>query len=351
MPTWVGDVVMATPALRALRVRFPNTHLSLLIRPNTRDVVRGLPGVGEVMTWRGNGQVREAWSTARALRRGRFDSALLLSNSFRSAATVWLAGIPRRVGYARDGRSWLLTDRVAPLRAGRRFAVVSTVHYYNALVRRLGGCDPGESMELATSPEDDAAVQGRLEGWGIAEASPLVVINPGASFGVSKLWIPERYGEVADRLIAERGAAVVITFGPGERPLAQRVRDAMRHPAFLVDDPPGTLSQLKSLIRRCDLLLNNDTGPRHFAKAFNRRVVTVFGSTDPAWTHTDYPLERVVRIDLDCSPCHQKVCPLGHHRCMTDLTSDMVHAAAVELLDGYSTGLPLSVQTESPDQP
>jgi heptosyltransferase-2 len=188
-------------------------------------------------------------------------------------------------------------------------------------------------MELFTSPDDERAVEERLRDWGIADQHPLVVINPGASFGPSKLWPAERYAAVADRLAKERGGWVVITCGPGEEPLAWQVRKSMREAAFVVDRPRGTLGQLKALIRRCDLMLGNDTGPRHFAKAFGRPVVTVFGSTHAEWTETDYPLERKVRIAVDCGPCQKKVCPFEHHQCMTGVTVDMVYEAARELLD------------------
>lgn len=354
MPTWVGDVVMATPALRALRQRFPQAHLAVLVAGNARPVLDGHPAVDEVFTWRAGrgvvGRVSALWATARSLRRAHFDTVALLTNSFRSALLARMAGASRRVGYAREGRGWLLTHRLAPPRHGRRYAVVSAVHYYNAVAQRLGAADPGERLELATSPADEAAVAARLAAWGIGSRHPLVVVNPGASFGPSKLWLPERYGEVADRLIETHGASVVITFGPGERELAQRVRAAMRGPGHLVDDPPGTLGQLKVLIRRCDLLLGNDTGPRHFAKAFARRLVTVFGSTHPGWSHTDDPRERIVRIDLACSPCQQKVCPYGHHDCMRGVSSALVYAAAVELLGGYSPvhSLPVQPQTSRP---
>jgi heptosyltransferase-2 len=337
MPTWVGDVVMATPTLRAIRDRFPHAHITLLIRPNTRDVVRGGPWMDDVIEWRparkGLSRVFDPFRAAAVLRRGRFDWAVLLSNTFRVAMVTKLAGVPRRIGYDRDGRGFLLTDRLPPKRDGRDYAIVSIVRYFGELACALGCEWPGEDMELYTEEEDERAVDERLRGWDIAEHHPLVVINPGASFGPSKLWPAERFAAVGDRLVKERDARVVITCGPGEEPLAWQAHDAMAHPSFVVDRPLATLAQLKALIRRCDLLLNNDTGPRHFAKAFRRPVVTVFGSTHAEWTDTDYPLERKVRIAVDCGPCHKKVCPFEHHKCMTGVTVDMVYEAAAELLD------------------
>lgn len=344
MPTWVGDVVMATPMLRALRARFDQSHISLLIRPNTSEVVAGLPWADEVIAWqparRGLRRSVDPIRAASVLRARGFDWAVLLSNAFRSALTVKLAGIRRRIGYDRDGRGFLLTDRLRPERnhdpaVEGKYAIVSAVRYYNELATYLGCADPGDRLELRTDPADNRVVGDRLSAWGIADHHPLVVINPGASFGVSKLWLPDRYAAVADRLIEERGAKVVITFGPGEEHLARTIHETMRGESFVVNDPPGTLGQLKSLIARCDLLLNNDTGPRHFAKAFERPVLTVFGSTHVGWTHTEYPLERIVRIDVDCGPCQKKVCPLVHHECMTGVTVDMVYRAASSLLDEW----------------
>jgi heptosyltransferase-2 len=136
---------------------------------------------------------------------------------------------------------------------------------------------------------------------------------------------------VGDLLAEREGAAVVITCGPGEEELARSIGRSMKQTAFVFDEPRGTLSQLKSLIRRCDLLVNNDTGPRHFAKAFGVPVVTVFGPTFQALTDTEYPLERKLQIPVDCGPCMLRDCPLDH-RCMTGVSVDMVYDAGVELL-------------------
>ena len=340
MPTWVGDVVMATPALRAIRRRFADAHVALLVRGNAAPVLADGPWADRIITltrskkrspWSALG---DTWANARVLRRGRFDWAILLTNSFRSAVTVRLAGIRRRIGYDRDRRGFLLTDRAAVPREGDRYAMVPAVHYHNALVRALGCDDPGDRLELVVNAADRRAVGERLARAGLDDRHPLVVVNPGASFGPSKLWLVERWAMVADRLATDHGAAVVITCGPGEQELARRVGDMMCQPRVVFDSPMLTLGQLKAMIERCDLLLNNDTGPRHFAKALSRPVVTVFGSTHPGWTDTAYALERKVRIDVDCGPCHEKKCPPGHHKCMTGVSVDMVYHAAGGLLAG-----------------
>jgi heptosyltransferase-2 len=205
------------------------------------------------------------------------------------------------------------------------------VDYYGRLAEHLGCPPPGDRLELFTDPRSDAAVQQRLESLGVAEIRPLVVINPGANFGPAKEWLPERYAAVGDLLAERHGAAVVVTCGPGEEDLARGIGFAMRRPSIVFDNPRGTLSQLKSLIKRCDLLVNNDTGPRHIAKAFGVPVVTVFGPTFQALTDTNYELERKLQIPVDCGPCMLRACPLDH-RCMTGVTVEMVYRACQELL-------------------
>ncbi|MCP4593260.1 MAG: lipopolysaccharide heptosyltransferase II [bacterium] len=334
LPTWVGDAVMATPTMREIRRQFPKTHIAHLVEANTRPVIDSSGWMDEVICWpprKQGGRRRGMVRLATQIRQRRFDWAVLLPNSFRSAFLVRLAGVPRRIGYDRDGRRLLLTDRLRVQSEGGRIAVVPMVEYYGRIAEALGCATPGHRLELATEPESEEFVARRLGDLGIADQRPLVVMNPGAKYGSAKQWLPERFAAVGDRLIAERGAAVVITCGPGEEDLAHSVAVHMRQRSYVLDNPRGTLSQLKSLIRRCDLLLTNDTGPRHFAKAFGLPVVTVFGSTVQKLTDTDYALERKVHVEVDCGPCALRVCPLDH-RCMTGVSVDAVCAACGELL-------------------
>jgi heptosyltransferase-2 len=273
---------------------------------------------------------------AHRLRKTRFDWAVLLTNSFRSALLARLAGIPRRIGYDRDGRGLLLTDRLAVERVGGRIAVTRMVDYYGRLAEHLGCKPPGDKLELFRGPQSDQAIEQRLGRLGIAERRPLVVISPGASFGASKLWLPERFAALGDWLIEKHDVAVVISCAPGEEGIARHIADLMKRGGHVLDDPVTTLGEFKSLIGRCDLLVNNDTGPRHVAKALDTPVVTIFGPTDPGWTDTDYALERKVLVPVNCGPCQKKVCPLDdpltRHCCMTGVTVEMVAAAAEELL-------------------
>ena len=379
LPTWVGDFVMATPALRALRDRFVRTHITFVLEPNLRDLVRGGDWMDDCIEWPMRDE-RAPYHRAfrefvRELRRRRFDWSVVMPNSFRAALLTRLAGAKRRFAYNRDGRGFLLTDRVpvrnrrrrgrtagltprgapigdasstgtgdgkagtatssgrpAPTVASGKFIPTPLVEYFADLVEAIGCDRPGDRLELFTSLHFDDMVEARLAGLGVEENQPLVVISPGAKYGAAKCWFPERFAGVADRLIEATQAAVVITCGPGEEELGRTIGSSMKRTGFVFDAPLLGLGGLKSLIRRSDLLVCNDAGPRHFAKAFNVPVVTVFGPTDPEWTATRYARERIVRIDIECGPCQQRICPLGHLDCMGGVTVDAVFQAAVGLL-------------------
>ncbi len=331
LPNWVGDVVLATPALTALRRRFAAAHIGLLLRDYVADVVADGGFADDVLTWPPHGAGPAAWwSFIRRLRARRFDLALLFPNSFRSALTIRLSAARRRVGYARDGRGWLLTDRLHPRRSGGKWAVESMLDYYGRLVEALG-CDASDRRpRLGIGPADDAACARRFAS--LDENRPLVVLNPGGAFGTAKLWPAERFAAIGDALTREFNAQVVASGTPKERSLGEAIARAARLPVTLCFDPPVGLGPLKALIRRADLLVTNDTGPRHYAIALGTPVVTVFGPTDPGWTETHFHLERKVMLALDCQPCQKKRCPLGHTNCMMQLDADQVLVAARALL-------------------
>ncbi|HUN82169.1 MAG TPA: lipopolysaccharide heptosyltransferase II [Phycisphaerae bacterium] len=333
IPNWVGDVVMATPALAAVRRGFPNTHITHLMRSYVADVLAGTKLADGTIFWPDKGNAaapRGIASLLRILRQGRFDLGILLTNSFRSAIVMKLGGVKRRVGYARDGRSWLLTDRLRPQREDGSYIPVPALDYYNEIARSLGCEGVGDQMMLATNQSDEDAVDRRLTQ--VRVGGPLVVLNPGANYGAAKCWPPEYYAQLADELGERFGARVVASLSPKESWIAERLKAALRRPIEIFIDPPLGLGPLKALIRRCQLLITNDTGPRHFAAAFGVPVVTIFGSSDPAWTDTRYPQERIVKLDLDCQPCMERTCPLKHHRCMKELMPAMVMEKIEEFL-------------------
>jgi len=347
LPNWIGDVVMATPALRGLREHFASAHMVHVGKAAALEVLEGLGLSDEAIP------CRPAWWSPAAdvvrlswrLRRGRYDLAVLLPNSFRVALTAALAGVSRVAGYARDGRSWLLDDKVSPPRDEQgRFVPVSAVDYYIALVESLGASCADRKMELAVTDLDRQAAEAILAQVGINGRHPVVMLNPGAAFGVSKVWHPTRFAALADALIERRGAGIIINAAPAERAIARQVAEAMRcRPAVNMADFDNSIGLVKGLLRRCDLLVTNDTGARHLAAALGVPVVTVFGSTDPRWSAIDYDRERIVRLDVPCSPCQRPLCPQPpgptYHQCMEAISLEMVLAPAEELLDSVFRGL------------
>jgi heptosyltransferase-2 len=329
LPNWIGDVVLATPALRALHLGLPEARTTYLLRDYVRAIVEPCEWYDELLFW----PLRMRLPWIRDLRRRRFDLAVLLTNSFRSALVCWLGGVHRRVGYDRDGRGWLLTDRLQPRRDGRKFVPESMLEYYRRLVEHVGCPYHGEHLEVWTRPADDEVVEEFCRRHRITPDRPIVVINPGAAFGSSKLWPTDRFAAVADRLIEDAQAQVIVPCAPSETALAAAIGQAMKHRAVVLSEPGKqlTLRQLIALIRRANLLLGNDTGPRHFAAAVGTPSVTVFGSTDPAWTETNYAGETKVMIPVDCGPCQLPKCPLDH-RCMTGITVEMVADACLAKL-------------------
>lgn len=338
LPNWVGDLVLATPALRAIRERFAESHLDLLLRPHLEQILNGHRWADTVIRWpaSGKGQSRPKrrqgfLGFAAALREQRYDWAVLFSNSFRAALLARLAGIRTRIGYDRDGRGLLLTDKLLPERYNGKYVPVPMTRYYNAIARYLGCRNCSNQPELYTSPQEEAEAGQVIAAAGVAAGQPIVVLNPGSSFGPAKRWLPERFAEVADRVIVEFGAAVFVACGPKEVDTARQVADCMRHRSTVLDNPVLPLGPTKALIRRAALLVTNDTGPRHFGNAFGVPTVTIFGPTHQQWTATDSPHERAIQVSVDCGPCMKRKCPLDH-RCMTRVTADRVTDAARELL-------------------
>lgn len=335
LPNWVGDVVLATPALRALRDRYAEAHIAFLVKHHLSQIINGGDWMDEVIHWptgRSRPKRRRGFlGLAAALRERHFDWAALLTNSFRSALLARLAGIRRRVGYDRDGRGLLLTDKLLPERYSGKYVPIPMTRYYNAISRYLGCRKCPTHLELFTTPAEEAAAEETIAAAGVEPGQPIVVLNPGASFGPAKRWLPERFAEVGDRLIEQHNAAVFVSCGPKETDTARDVAGHMRHAVTVLDDPVMPLGPSKALIRRAQLLVTNDTGPRHFANALGTPVVTIFGPTDPAWTTTESSNERCLQVPVQCGPCMKRTCPLDR-RCMMRITSEMVLERSAELL-------------------
>ncbi len=343
-PSWVGDAVMATPLLRAIRRLYPEAHIAYLMRRYVKPLYAGMPWMDQVITHR-TGKTKSKtgkgmFDLAARLRAGGFDTAILLPNSFQSALLCKMARIPRVVGYERDGRSFLLTDRLLPIKQRGKFVPTPLVRYYMGLAHYLGHAQRDYSLQLFVTDAERREADAVLAGAGVATGldrpgagggTPMVLLNPGANYGSAKLWPAEYFAELADGIVARTGATLLLAGAPKEQPILQAVKSRMKSSAVDLSAHGLDLGSLKEIVRRCDLMVTNDTGPRHIAAAMDTPVVTLFGPTDPRWTEIEFTRERQLSVDVFCGPCQKKKCPLDH-RCMTRLTPAMALRASLELL-------------------
>jgi heptosyltransferase-2 len=337
-PNWLGDAVMCEPALRGLRRLFPDAQISLLVKPAVADLFGGHPALTRVLTYESTGRhagLSGKWALAEQLRRQSFDLAVLFQNAFEAAFLTFLAGVPRRYGYATDGRSLLLSEQVA---APDRRALAHQVRYYWDLLKPLGLTGDPPAPELVVSPEEEQAIAERLAKGGLTANDVIVGINPGSTYGGAKRWLPERYAEATERLCRtiqesrDQQVGVVIFGAKGEERLGQEIA-ARLSSRSLVLSGATTIRELMAAVKRCAMLLTNDTGPMHIASAFQVPLVAIFGPTDWRTTSPFGSAHAIVRQPVDCAPCLLRECPIDH-RCMTRVTVDQVYEAGLSRLSG-----------------
>jgi heptosyltransferase-2 len=311
LPSWVGDAVMATPALVRLRESLPGVLFGALARPGIDRLLEdlttpdGTPVIDEFHAAHPTGVLGPKFVAAR-IRPRRYDTALLFTGSFSTALTVRVAGIPRRVGYDRDGRGFLLTRRLhPPRREGGGWALIPAVSYYwhaaSALIdhdtpaelpaptltdpfRAATLLPPGVVMRLAVSTRDLEEARRVRASAGLEPGRPFAILNPGGN-NPAKRWPAERFSALADDLSDRHDLAVLVNGSPAERDLCRTIAAGARTArAIPLPDHAHTLGSLKSLCRDARLMVTNDTGPRHIAAAFGTPTVALFGPTDPRWT-------------------------------------------------------------------
>jgi len=326
LPNWVGDVVMATPTLRAVRAHFSGrAKLVGVLRPYSAHVLAGLPWFDEHLHYdpRARDRSLSELTLIRNLRKRKIDTVLLLTNSLRTGFLAWMSGAKRRLGYVRYGRGPLLTERLQPPRQGRQWLPVSAVDYYLKLAYALGCPEEPRRVELATTEEDERGADRVWDTHRLGSAARVVTLNSGGAYGAAKHWPPKYFVDLAKRLIRRPDTSVLVLCGPHEREVALEIERSAADPRVTsLAREPLSLGLSKSCVRRSQLLITTDSGPRHFAAAFDVPAVTLFGPTDPRWSWNYHPRETVVQQELTCVPCSQRVCPLQHHRCMRDLTPE-----------------------------
>jgi len=331
-PSSLGDIVMALPALSALRRSFPQAHLTWLIRPEFAPLLEGHPHVDEVIpfdrkslgrAWHSPRALRELVSLIARLRRSRFDAVLDLQGLFRSASLAWLSGSRQRFGpHGRELAHWFYTTSLPPRREW-----VHVVDYWLRLVAALGVSDLKVEFVLPEKPVARAAAQSLLVRHGV-DRQRYAVIIPGSA-QVSKCWPPERFAALADRLTAEHGLAVVATGSRSESRAVQEIGRLAQHP---VADLAGqtSLPELVEVLRGADLVVSNDTGPGHIAAALGRPLVMMFSWSNPLRVGPYGRPQCVVAHDIDARGLAVKSRNPRH--AIGYITLDEVYAKVLEQL-------------------
>ncbi|GGY73716.1 lipopolysaccharide heptosyltransferase II [Pseudoduganella plicata] len=340
-PNWIGDAVMAQPLLQLLRERHPEAPIDVLAPPAVAPAWRQMAEVAEVLQTpfrHGALQLRERWRYARMLKARGYDEAYVLPNTLKYALIPWLAGIRRRVGYKGESRYGLINvmhhDDVPPR---------PMVPFYAALADApeapLRSAVPRPRLQVDAAQMDAAAAKA-----GLGADRPLVVFAPGAEFGSAKRWPPAHFAALAEAIVAHQPQAQIALLGsPKDRPVCDEIV------AALADEPAAarlavfnlagqtSLAEAIALIARCAAIVSNDSGLLHVASSLDRPVVAIYGPTDPDHAPPFSSIAQSLSLRLDCSPCRQRECPLGHHHCMRGIGAGMVWQTLQPMLGGEGT--------------
>jgi heptosyltransferase-2 len=342
LPSPMGDAILCTPALRAIREHFKFCKITFLANSVVREVLSPCNLNDNWLEQNSN----NAFAIANELKKHKFSNAILFKNSFASALAVYLAGIPDRIGYSREKRGFMLTEKLYPekLRNGK-FKSVSMIDYYLAIASRINADTSNKSLELSVDPRAKETLRIKLpEVFKID--GPIIILVPGGAFGPSKCWPGIRFAQTADQLISDYNATIVISVAsnPAEQKIAEEIYSLCKHSSqaqknnsrnklINLAQKPLSLGELKALFLMADLVIANDTGPRHIAVALKRKVISLFGPNNPTWTDTDYENEIQIIGNVYCAPCHNPICTKSEHFCMQAITVNMVCEAAKELIN------------------
>ena len=354
---WLGDAVMTTPALLRLREKFPDVHLALFTPEKLRGLWLQHPAVDEIIPFAPDENI---FAIGKNLRAGKFDLALVLPNSPRSALEVFFAGIPRRIGYARPWRNFFLTQTVPPRRDAvkmRKRSVAEIhrlvdgkaignwkleignssahqIHEYLHLTAALGTNPEPLAPQLFVAPEEIEAAKTK---FGLGQLSrPVFGLNPGAEYGPAKRWPAEKFIAAAWEIQQCTNCAWILFGGKSDAAITGQIESAIRNPQSTIFNLAGktSLRELMALLKVCRVLLTNDTGPMHVAAALGTPVVVPFGSTSPELTGPGLPgdlAHRLLKSEVPCAPCFLRECPIDF-RCMNGIGVELVVAAVLQVV-------------------
>ncbi|RMD76297.1 MAG: lipopolysaccharide heptosyltransferase II [Lentisphaerae bacterium] len=334
-PNWVGDLIMATPFVQMLAETCPDYRLIAFARRYNAGILTGNPHLEQIVAI-DDRTLQGLQSVRRKVKVIRPEIAVILPNSLRSLIPFLGVGVRRIIGYQRNGRGLFIHGPKPPRDDDGKFLPEPMTNYYNRLLEYVTNSLPQKPsgdypLRLYTTEQERQAARQHLERLGITPGEPLIALNPGAKFGSSKCWPPEHFAALADLLHEQFKAKILVLAGPGEDAIVNQICRLTQVPLAAAIDPIIDLSELKGVMEFVDLLITNDTGPRHYAVAYNKPVVVLMGPTDARWTAYPYPHAAILQKKMECIPCHRKECS-GNHQCMRDISPQEVFREVQKLL-------------------
>lgn len=320
---WLGDSIIALPAMSALRRKYPEAHITVLIKANLAELYENSPYVDEVMPYKfdpGRRGITQKLGLISELRKRKFDLAVLFPNSFESALWAFMARIPKRLGYSRDGRRMLLTN---PVSLDKEIKEEHQVGYYMNIVQQLGADVPDEVITFPLPDKSVRSAREKLARMRSNPDAPLVAFAPGAMFGIAKEWFPERFCELGEALRAAYGVEIVF-LGTGRAvEISDKILMNINAPAFSLCGQTD-VAELAAILKESVLFVGSDSGAAHLAGALGVTTVVLFGSTEPLLTAPIGKAVNVITSPAECRPCFERVCPRGDNACWDAITVDEV---------------------------
>jgi heptosyltransferase-2 len=328
---WIGDAIMTTPAVRAIRKNFSHAEISILAKPWVLPVFENNPHVDQCIVYDSSAKhhgILGKLKLARDLKPYHFDVAILLQNAFEAALISFLAQIPCRIGYNTDARGILLSHAV-PL--NKEIKNKHQTAYYLDILKGIGLDTDGQSLTLKVGEKYVNKADKTLDRHGVSSADSVVGINPGATYGPAKQWFPERFANLADHIVDAFETRIILFGGPEDLASGMKISQMMRHSPINLSGKTG-LGEAMALIKRCKLFITNDSGLMHVAAALDVPLIAIFGSTNPATTGPWSNRSRVIKLPVECSPCLKPECPESHFQCMKQISVEMVLEVVKEIL-------------------
>jgi heptosyltransferase-2 len=327
-PNWIGDSVLALPAIECLSKNFPQAEIWVAAKEWVKDIFYAHDFIKEVLLLPESDDIKGLRNLAQKIKELEFEIGILFTNSFFSALIFYLAKIPQRWGYSRDGRGILLTKGVA---VKEQEANLHQLIYYLNLISELGLKTYPPKLSLVLTPEEKRQAKELLLSFNIDLKRPLAILSPGASYGPAKRWPASKFAELANLLSERKKVRTLVIGSSNEIELAEAIASSMKEEPINLSGKTS-LRLLASLIIHADLFITNDSGPMHLANALNVPVVAIFGPTDPAITGPFQEPAAVIKKDVPCWPCSYRECPFDH-RCMMNIDVEEVYQACQKFLE------------------